>query len=333
MGRSVTAVVLVASLGAIVGQAGCRQSTQVGADRFPALYAQALCTSLQHCCAENGVTQDYALCTKGWEAAVTALVNTTGNYDQAAASQCIAEVSAAQDQSCQPVPGSLSDARTTCQAIFVGTVPLGAPCTSATQCAPQEGSQVVCAVQPGAGGGDDGGGGGGSGGLPLSDPSVSIRGVTLSPQAVPVCVAVTPADAVAPAPGPCTSDADAGTDSCISQGKYCDSSSHQCTDFAPTGQPCDPAVAASCQAGNYCDGTGTCVTSGPVGSPCTAAAMCDATGYCDTGSHTCTATLQPGAHCSSGAQCSIGVCDSTTHTCLTNAIATSAACNGIVSPQ
>lgn len=339
MRRSVPAVVLVASLGAVVGQAGCRQSNQTAAERFPALYAQALCTSLQHCCAENGVSQSYAQCTKGWEAFVQALIsgpNATGNFDPGAASQCIAEVSAAQNASCQPVPGSLTDARATCQAVFAGTVPVGAPCTSTAQCAPSQdpASVVICAVTPGAA---DGGSGSSSGGqLPLSDPSVSIKGFGVSPLDVAVCVAVTAPDAAGPAPGPCTIDAQAKTDSCISQGMFCDSTSMACTPFQGQGKPCDPVVVASCQAGNYCAGSGatvgTCVTAGPVGSPCTDPSMCDATGYCDTGSQKCKAILQPGSPCTSGTQCTIGVCDDTTHTCLTNAFATTATCNGNVSP-
>jgi hypothetical protein len=61
--------------------------------------------------------------------------------------------------------------------------------------------------------------------------------------------------------------------------------------------------------------------------------MCDATGTCDlANTHTCIPILQPGATCSSGTQCTIGVCDATTHACLTNAIATTAACNGNVTP-
>jgi hypothetical protein len=329
MRRSVPAVLLTASLGFVGAQAGCNQSSQVTADRFPALYAQALCTSLQHCCSENNVSQDYAACTKGWEAAVTALISgsgATGNYDQATASACIAQVGAAQNSTCQPVAGSLSDARSTCQAIFAGTLPPGSPCTSAAQCAPQPGSVVDCAIQPNSG--DDGGGSSGGGQLPLSDPSVSIRGLTV--QDVAVCVALPP-----PAAGPCTINADAGTDSCVAAGMFCDPATNACAPFGPAGGPCDPAVPASCQAGNYCapGSPAVCTAAGPVGSPCTNPAMCDSTGYCNTSTGQCAAILQPGVPCTTGSQCSVGVCDTSTHQCLTNAIATTAACNGNVTAQ
>jgi hypothetical protein len=56
--------------------------------------------------------------------------------------------------------------------------------------------------------------------------------------------------------------------------------------------------------------------------------MCDATGACDTTTQLCIALEPPGSPCTSGAECTIGVCDGTTHKCLTNAIATTAACNG-----
>ncbi len=50
---------------------------------------------------------------------------------------------------------------------------------------------------------------------------------------------------------------------------------------------------------------------------------------CDTANtHQCVALAQPGTACTSNSQCSVGVCDSSTKACLTNAIATTAACNG-----
>lgn len=332
MRRSLPAVVLFATLGALAGQAGCQQSNQVTADRFPALYAQALCTSLQHCCAENGVASDYASCTKGWEAAVQNLLTgpgATGNYNQQLATQCIDQVRAAENGSCQPVPGGFQDAHDTCQAIFIGMVPTGAPCTSASQCAPVPGSVVDCAVVPG---GDDGGGGSGGGQLPLAAPGVSIQGVTISPRDVAVCVVLPAPDAAPPATGPCTVDTAAGTDSCIASGGFCDTGSGACAPQGGDAAPCDPAVVASCLPSFWCN-AGACTAAGPVGSPCTAAVMCDATGYCDTGSGTCTAIVQPGGGCTSGTQCTIGVCDDGTHSCLKNAIATTEACNGTVTTQ
>ena len=328
----IPAVVVTAILGAAVGQAGCnRQPTFVTQDKFAQTYAQALCTSLKPCCDQNAVSSDFAACTKGWEAVVNNLLygpQSTGNYNITLATNCINLVRAANGQSCQPGPSTLSDARATCQAIFQGQVPLGSPCTSAQQCAQVDGSVITCATVPG-----DGGGGGGGGQLPLA-ANVSLDDVPLRPEDVPVCVLLPPDDAgAAGTPPPCQIFADAGTDTCISQGMFCDPVMKACTPFSAAMGPCDPAAIASCQPGNYCQSggamPGTCAAGGAPGSPCTDPAMCDSTGYCDTaGSHTCQAILQPGQACTSGTQCSIGLCNPTTKTCLANAIATTAACNG-----
>jgi hypothetical protein len=332
------AAVVTAILGAVAWQTGCNTNlSYVSEDHFAAEYAQALCTSLQPCCSENDVAYDYQACAAGWQAVVENLLygpTSTGNYNAADATNCIAQIRAAQGASCQPVPGSLSAARDTCQAIFAGTAPLGAPCTSAAQCAPIDGSVVTCAVP--AGESADGGGGGE---LPLEYPGLSPQGLTVSPQDVPVCVSVSPPDGGAAGSGPpCSIRADAGTDTCQATGMYCDPKALTCTPLSTAGGACDPSVVSSCQAGNYCapagGGAGSCILAGPVGTPCTAAPMCDSTGFCDlTVSHTCLAIEQPGQSCTSGLACSIGVCDATTHTCLTNAIATTAACTGAVTTQ
>jgi hypothetical protein len=328
----VPAIVVVAILGVVAEQFACNpQPTYVSQDKFAAAYAQALCTSLAGCCAENTIGTDFASCTKGWEAEVNNLLygpTSTGNYNITLATSCIDEVRAAQGQSCQPLPGSLSAARATCQSIFAGQVPLGAPCSSAADCAQMDGSIIACAVVPG----DSGGGGGGQ--LPLADPTVTLQGFNVSPEDIPVCVAEAPPDAAAPAsPTPCSIDTAAGTDTCISTGGYCDPTMLTCQPQGAAMGKCDPAVVASCLPGNYCVGAGmgvgTCMAAGPVGSPCTAAAMCDATGMCDfAATKTCIAVLQPGAACTAGSQCSSGVCDATAKICLSNAIATTAACNG-----
>jgi hypothetical protein len=326
--RTLPTVLVTALVAAVAAPTSCANPQQVTQDRFPDLYAQALCTSLQHCCSENNVTFDYNACAKGWFAAANNVLHgpgSTGNYNAKAATQCIAEVNAAAGVSCQPVPGSISDARTTCQAIFAGTVPTGGPCTSAAQCADVPGMTVTCAVVPGDGGASTGGGGQ----LPLSDPSVSLKGVTLGPLDVPVCVALPPAMAGGT---PCQPGAN---DVCIASGGFCDPMMNACAPFNAVGGPCDPAVIGSCQPGNFCSSMGgmagmaACVAAGAVGSPCTDPAMCDATGFCDVGgSNTCKPIGKPGSACTSNNQCSIGVCDATTHKCLTNAIATTAACTG-----
>lgn len=328
----VPAVVVTAILGVVVEQTACNpQPSYVTQDHFAAQYAQALCTSLQSCCAENGIGQDYAACTKGWSAAVNNLIygpTATGEFNVPLATNCIAEVQAAQGQSCQPIPGSLSAARATCQSIFAGQVPLGAPCSQAADCMQMDGSVITCATVPG----DAGGGGGGQ--LPLSDPRVGLQDISLSPENVPICVAEPPPDAgMTMGMTSCSINTTAGTDTCTHMGQYCDPAMLVCMPQAAAMGACDPAVIASCLPGAYCTaaamGAGACAAAGPVGSPCTDPSMCDATGMCDlTGTHKCVAILQPGTACTSGSQCTIGLCDPQAKTCLSNAIATTAACNG-----
>ena len=330
------AVLVTAIVGVVVEQTACNpQPTYVTEDRFAAQYAQALCSSLQGCCAENGISQSYESCTQGWAAQVNNLLycpNSTGEYNITLGTSCIAEVQAAQGQSCQPVPGSLSSARPTCQSVFAGQVPLGAPCSTANDCMQMDGSIIICSVVPG----DAGGGGGGQ--LPLSDPSaLKTQGFGVSLENVPICVAEAPPDAGMAMMAPCSIDTAAGTDTCIPTGAYCDPMMKVCTPFAGAMGMCDPAVLASCLPGFYCVGSGmaagTCAQAGPVGTPCTAAAMCDSTGMCDlTATKTCIPILQPGAACTSDSQCSIGLCDPTAKICLANAIATTAACNGTFTP-
>jgi len=332
----VPAVVATAILAVVVEQAACNpQPTYVSQDRFAAQYAQALCSSLQGCCAENGISQDYATCTQGWAAQINNLLygpESTGEYNITLGTACIAEVQAAQGQSCQPVPGSLSSARPTCQSVFAGQVPLGAPCSTANDCQQMDGAIITCAVVPG----DAGGGGGGQ--LPLAFPGVDLQGFSVTPENVPVCVAEPPPDAGMGMTMPaCTIDKAAGTDTCTHAGGYCDPMMLVCMPQAAAMGACDPAVVASCLPGAFCTGNGMgggmCAAAGPVGSPCTDASMCDATGMCDFAkTKTCIPILQPGAACTSGSQCSIGVCDPTSKICLANAIATTAACNGTFSP-
>jgi hypothetical protein len=330
MGLRRTSLWCLALLCCVAGSAywaaGCDnnlKSTFVPAGRFPAAYAQALCTSLQHCCSENAVSYDYNACTAGWEASIATLLaspTASGNYSPQFATQCVALVSAAAAASCQAVPGSLSAARDTCQLIFAGQTPLGGACTASSQCAPVDGGVVQCAAVPG-----DAGMGGQ---LPLSSPPSDAATFGTGAD-IPVCVLLTMPDAGGM---PCALpgvDGGPKTDVCLASGLYCDPSSLTCVPFAQMGGTCDESSITSCAAGAYCL-AGTCTPTLPPGSPCTDPAECDFTSVCDVaGSKTCILRLLPGAPCTADFQCSVGVCDATTRLCLTNAIATTAACNGV----
>jgi hypothetical protein len=326
VGLCAVAVVGIA-FGAAVAGTGCNQPSYVTRDRFSQDYAQALCTALQPCCQQNQVSFDYATCTKGWKAQIDQLLASTPNYDIGSATQCIQMVQGAAGASCQGGPGTLTDARTTCQQIFAGQTPPGGPCTSAAQCQQMAGSIVVCAVPQSEGGADAGS----VGQLPLADPEPRLvpLDVPVDLENGPVCVVEAPGDAGMPS---CTSDVEAGTDSWFMAGTYCDPMMKVCMPTGAAGAPCDPAVVASCQPGNYCVRGGmanaTCAAANPQGSPCTSSVQCDATSLCSTMSHTCVAREQAGQSCTSGSQCSIGVCDTTTHKCLANPLGTTQACSG-----
>jgi hypothetical protein len=307
------AALAVATLSAVFVTSSCSndlESTYITQDRFPASYAQSLCTSLQHCCTENTVTFDYDSCTSGWRQYVTSkFTDSAINFDRKAATSCIALLNSAVDVTCAPAPGSIPDARATCQAIFQGTVPVGGACTSDTDCAAGDGGPTFCSPS-GAGGSDAGGT------LPLDLPlfeGVCTLGV--APMAGDPCAGG--------ATNPC------GTDGTL----FCDPGSLTCQMVGAVGDPCDVAASDSCAAGSYCVAVGTgddaCAAAQAVGSPCTDNTQCDATGVCDTaGTMTCIARLGAGTACSSGDQCLSGACDAKLKICLENAIATSAACVG-----
>ncbi len=283
------------------------------ADQFASAYAQALCTSLQHCCDENQVAYDYAACTRGWKADIDRRLSVGDtSYDPRTANDCIVQIQASQSSSWEPTKGSVSDARDLCMSTFIGKKPLGAPCTASSECAPPPDGRVVCDTAPTKL--SDGGA------LPLS---VGTRG--LGTLAAPVCTLVQP-----PAPGePCAFAAgQVGVTSC-GEALFCDAATGRCKARAQAGETCQPG---GCTAGTYCAALSSgsaCATLVARGGACDTAGQCDSTSRCDvSGSKTCIAKKGPGDTCTDDTDCQIGSCDATTKRCLKNAYATTAACNG-----
>ena len=308
----------VAAVGMAYGPTGCGSSLKsiyISADHFPSAYAEALCTSLQHCCDENRVSFNYNTCTAGWRALIQQRFSdpnaaALANYDPKAATDCVAQVHDARTVSCAPEPKSISAARDRCQQIFTGKKPPGAACTTTAECAPQDGTIVSCApLVPGADGG---------GQLPLG----------LRPLGEPVCVATPiPEQGV-----PCTITPPRGCDA--NPGLFCDPGTLTCLPRADQGGPCLASVPASCLPGNYCVTSslsgGLCAPALPVGSPCTTPQQCDTTSTCDLGAtKTCIPKKAAGTSCATDAECATGLCDTVAKTCLKNVIATSDACNGV----
>jgi hypothetical protein len=314
---------LVCIPGALLGPACASQkSAYIPADRFPAAYAQALCTSLQHCCDENQVSFNYNACTSGWKGIVQKFFSDPNlaasiNYDPKAATNCVNLVKSAEGVSCAPVPGSISDARAVCQTIFTGKKPPGAECTISAECAPIEGSTVRCIPLVG---GDAGGQ------LPLARAGLELEAVPLG---APVCVAIPSAQAGAPCS---VTDAGAPKGGCNGDpATFCDPADATCKPRADVGGPCSPLVVDSCKPGAFCVGAqGLCAQALPPGSACTTSVQCDVTTTCDvTGSRTCVPRKPPGSACTADSDCSVDLCDPTLKKCLKNTIATTNACNGV----
>jgi hypothetical protein len=319
---ALTALVSVSA--AILAPMACGnslQSTFIPASRFPSAYAQALCTSLQHCCDENQVTFDYNQCTSGWKRNIEKIFGDPNlaaaiNYDPKAATNCVQLVQAAEGASCAPVPGSISDARTVCQTIFSGKKPPGADCTIDAECAPVEGNVVRCI--PAAG--DDAGGQ-----LPLGRAKLGLQTIPLG---TPICVAIPIDQNGAPCSAP---DGGAGGGCNGDPASFCDPGSRVCVPRADVGGQCSPQVLDSCNPGAYCvKGQGLCAQALPPGSQCQNAVECDVTSTCDiTGTHTCMPRKQPYSACTVDSECSVNLCDPVAKKCLKNTIATTNACTGV----
>lgn len=296
----------------IVAACGEEESTDtITAERFPSAYAQALCGSLQHCCDENLVTENFPACTAGWKGYVENLLAQPAaltNFEPRAAKACVDQIRTAAGVSCQPVPGSISDARDTCLRIFVGKKPIGAPCSTAGECAPDpNGGRVACEAPPER---ND------AGVLPLSIAPLAIL--------TPVCVVV----GDAPLQAPCLPDA-ANVRSNCGSALYCEPTLRRCVPLGTVGVDC---IVGSCAPGGFCatsgPNQGKCVPASPLGGPCTAAGECDTTSRCDVGVQKCVAKKAAGEACAEDLECNVGTCDDGVKKCLKNSIATTNTCNG-----
>mgnify|MGYP001214349592 CR=1 FL=1 len=314
--RTLGALTITTGWLVLVHASGCSSNEApnlVPISLFPQAYAQALCASLRHCCSENQVAFSDPDCTAGWKETVGKLAADpvlASNYDSRLATDCIRRVTGAANVTCDPEPGSISDARDVCQRVFVGKKPIGALCSSSAECAPADGLIVGCE------------------GLPIPDPSAGLLPLggapagSIRPAALPTvrkCVAIQPPEAGSSCAAPelralCERDPTL----------YCDQGEGVCRARADVGGACG---AGGCKVGLYCD-NGACVPGGIAGASCATSEQCNSFLRCDTGSRRCEDRLRPHEGCGSDEECSIGVCDLVTRRCLRNAIATSESCSG-----
>jgi hypothetical protein len=287
----------------------------VPASRFAAAYAQALCTSLTHCCDENRVAFSFSQCTTTFRDLVDARLADPvygANYDSKIASSCLRAVGAAESVTCAPDPGSISDARAVCQQIFVGKKAVGERCTSSAECAPVPGNLVGCE------------------GLPIADPDAGLLPLSRSPGLLrPLDAPLSPPQCVAFPP--IGEGSKCGTAALralcdAAPGLYCDATDSVCKKRGAAGLPCS---GDGCLPGLFCAAS-VCTPKVGAGEACTSSAGCAALLRCDAGGKTCVARKQPFEACTADSDCTIGVCDVVTRVCLKNAIATSATCGGKV---
>lgn len=315
-----TVLGLMLALGQTGGCSGePSNKSQLALGQFPAAYAQTLCQSLAHCCTENQIQFSQTDCTAGWKDFVNKLLAdpiVAGNYDPRVATECVRLVSAAEGATCNPDPGSISAARSTCQRILQGKKPLGAQCKSSAECAPIEGQRVGCEGQP------------------LIDPDAGLLPLAvdmkLRPQAgppgPPVCIVLQPVEVGQKCNTPalqalCNANEDT----------VCDTMDGICKKLASAGEPCKPG---QCAATLYCDGTtGVCSPQLGPGEPCKTNEECASFYRCDTAAGRCADRKRPGEPCTNNGECSIGICDTVTRKCLANAIATSESCHGKEPPR
>lgn len=263
---------------------GCGKSAGTAApapvlrDDLPTVLAKAACDALGDCCEQVGVTFDAAACRSAGSARLQQELDQqysgpNVSYDPQAAADCIAEISAATfcGAADPNTPGFNA-----CRSAFVGSLPPGAACSGAAECArPAQGQadcdlarggvcvqQTTAAASPHGKAGDPCAGtciGHNCATLIVPEPSQGSaptpwcyrdEGLGCSMQ---VCVPL-PAKG-APCPGvPCQA------------GLYCDAAAGVCLDAKANGEHCNSPY--ECQSG-FCVGGGTCAASPVTDQTCT----------------------------------------------------------------
>jgi hypothetical protein len=261
--------------------AGCGKSggapARVSRDDLPTVLARAACDALGTCCQQVGATFDVAVCRAAGSARLRQELDhqyggPNVTYDPQVAGDCIAEISSA--TFCGADANSpWFDA---CRSAFVGTLPPGATCTKAAECArPAQGladcdlARGVCVQQATASASPHGKAGDPCAGTCFDDNCVTLAVPEPGPGSAPtpwcyrdeglacsstnVCVPLL-AKGAACSTAPCKA------------GLYCDFGSGVCTDTKANGQHCNSPY--ECQSG-FCVDSGTCAASPVTQQTCT----------------------------------------------------------------
>lgn len=257
---------------------GCRRSdgaaSSVALDDFPTALARAACDALGTCCQRANASFDAAECRSAGSARFKQALDQqyagpNVTYDPQAAGDCIAEISSAtfcgQAGSTPGFDG--------CRSAFVGTLPPGAACSRAAECArPAQGqadcdlAMGVCVQQTTAAASPHGKAGDTCAGTCVGDNCTTLvvpegsagipwchRSEGLSCGRTSVCAPLQAKGAACWGLG------------CV-EGSYCDFASGVCVETKPDGQHCNSPY--ECQSG-FCVDSGTCAASPVTQQTCT----------------------------------------------------------------
>lgn len=243
-----------------------------------AQYGQLMCTAIELCCAEAGLTFNPSFCqllvsSPGAGAGVT--------YDAVAAGECLAEL---RDPG---IECGVTPEMPACDRVYTGSLPLGAACTSDAECAPSTDGDVacdlsdeICSLTRRGAAGDvcssscqelqpDGWFclGAGESSLPDYEQVQCFREDGLSCSSG-VC---SPLAALGES---CSSDTN-----CVT-GTYCDFALQTCAALADLGESC---ASLGCVEGAFCSPASSCEQAKAEGEPCTTDDEC-LSSNCDAGS-------------------------------------------------
>jgi hypothetical protein len=252
----------------------------VSETEFAAQFPRAFCQAIAPCCADAGRPMNASVCPLLVGGLTTDMAAPGTTYDAGAAQQCLQVLAAS--RSCNQ--DTVDDE--SCNVVYVGSAPLGAVCTTDSECAPQAGGEVSCdfvdevciVTRRGASGdacsttceGTETGGYTcyGAGDSPGLADNTDVEcwhddGLYCSDTGCAALVA---------AGGDCSGGAE------CAPGLSCDFTSSTCTALAGIGDACS---VGSCVDGAYCAGTGVCVAQQAAGQPCTLSDEC--LGFCNGG--------------------------------------------------
>lgn len=278
---------------------------EAGPESFASQYAHAVCDSIEGCCTKNHFKLDRSTCLAVVEGEMQLRANAraaAGNaIDSGAVARCVAEARAT-FQACPTNDWSTAQAKLqrACDVWSLpGTKPIGALCTSSSECAPNSGCDSVdcsgnCVCHHEAGPGS------------CANKTTDILDCPRALDEVYLFFNVFTHSLY-------------GSET--SQAWYCDifnDAGPTCTPTDPLGAPCDPFTAIggyvpSC-GGATCDETTKTCTRAAIGKPCgrSTSTYCVTGAFCDYPSNTCQPQRGPGEFCRGeypAASCTGHFCD------------------------